>query len=404
MLQLRIEKIVAGGYGLARDEGGVVLVAGALPGETVLADVKASKGTRRGVTREVLTASPDRVEGPSLPTMNLAHATYAAQLRYKRGIVQEALTRLAKLDVEVGEIVPSPREWAYRAVAQYLVKADKLAYREREGHAPVPVDKDPLVIEPLARFTRKLDVWSLDPASEVVLRGSLATGEVLAAVIGDGAPRMYRRAVDELLDAGALGVSLAPPAERRFSKGERLLAGEPTILERFGRFGLSVSATGFAQVNPLAAGRLYEDAAKLAGAGEHLLDLFGGAGGLGMHAASSFGRVTILDTSAEALERGDADAERLQLDNVRFAQGSASEAPDADVVIVDPPRVGLDEATRGAVSLTGASRLVYVSCDPATWARDVRAFTDAGWKLVSATPHDFYPQTSHVEVLSLLTR
>lgn len=339
-----------------------------------------------------------------LPTLNFAHATYGAQLRFKRGIVQEALTRIAKIDGEVGETVPSPREWAYRNTAQYLVTGGRLAYREREGHAPVFVDEDPLVIEPLAEFIARLDVSRLWPARELVLRGSSRSGEVLAALVGEGAPKAFGRAVDALLGAGAVGVSLAPPAGRRFGRGAALLAGEPTVLERYGAYDLSVAATGFAQVNPLAAGELYRAAAGLAGTGGRALDLYGGAGGLGLHLAPQYREVTVLDVAEEALRRGEADAARLGFSHLRFVRGSAARAPNADTIVVDPPRAGLDLEARAALHHNTASRLVYVSCEESTWARDVGELVRGGWDLRHVTPHDFYPQTSHVEVLSLLTR
>lgn len=408
-----VEKLVAGGLGLARDEAGVVLIeGGVLPGEVVTADVQAARGVRRGVLAEVLSASPDRVPDPvRLPTADLAHATLPAQLRFKRDVVREALTRIAKLDADVHDTVPSPREWAYRSTVQYLVRGERLAYRARHTNDAVPVTRDPLAHEAITKLLGRLDVWALDPAREIVLRGSALTGEVLVALVGEHEPRAYRRAVDTLLEAGATGVSLAPPATRRFTRGAKLLSGEPTILERYGRLDLSVSATGFAQINPEAASALYLAAEGLASGdlaggavAGHVLDLYGGAGGLGLHVASRADRVTVLDASPEALARGAADARRLGITNVTFREGDASLAPDADVVIVDPPRIGLDDATRYAVHASGASRLVYVSCDPATWARDVADFVGRGWTLGTVTPYDFYPQTSHVEVLSVLTR
>lgn len=407
--ELQIEKLVSGGLGLARDATGVVLVSGALPGETVLAEVHSGKGVRRGETREVLLASPDRVPAPDLPLFNLstadlAHASYPAQLRYKRGFVQEALERVAKLDGEVGEALPSPRQWAYRASAQYLVRGRTLAYREKGGHRAVPIEHDPLVLPAIADLCARLDVSRLSAARELALRASAHTGEVLAALIGEGPPQAYARAIDALLDAGAAGVSLAPPARRRFARGVTLLAGEPAVLERFAEFDLSVSATGFAQVNPAAAGALYRAAARLAGPGGHALDLYGGSGGLAFHLAPHFERVTVLDLAGEALTRGERDAARLGIENVRFVRGDASQLPPTDVVVADPPRAGLAPEVRTAITASGAGKLVYVSCEESTWARDVGELTRAGWTLEVAAPHDFYPQTSHVEVLSLLTR
>lgn len=411
LLTLEIEKLVAGGLGLARDEGGVVLVRGALPGERVTAAIRQGKGVRQGTVRDILRRSPERVDGPELPTADLAFASYPAQLGYKRAFVEEALSRIAKLRAPVAETVPSPQEWHYRNTAQYLVTPGGLGYRERRGHDARLFEGDPLVMEEIAAIVAKLDPERLDPATEIAFRASRLTGEVVAALIGSGEPRDFLRASDHLLDAGVVGVSLAQPAGKRFSAGVRLIAGESEIQEKFGDVQVSISATGFAQVNPAAAGLAYQRAARLAGTGDHAVDLYGGAGAIARHLSPHFRRVTVLDTSAEALTRGRQDvahsvAAGTGQKNITFRQGDASRLHDigADVLVVDPPRAGLDEAAREAVQDSTADRLVYVSCDPATWARDVGELVRQGWKLGEVTPHDFYPQTSHVEIVSVLER
>ncbi len=412
MMELSIEKVVAGGLGLARTEGGVVLVRGALPGETVRAEVRAGKGVNQGVTREVLTPSPDRVDAPDLPTTDLAHASYAAQLRYKREFVQEAMSRIAKLDARqvdaVGQTVPSPEQWAYRNTAQYLVTPQGLAYRERRSNSALSVDQDPLIMESVAKVIRLLDTSKLEGVQEISLRGSRLTGEVVATLIGPGEPRSYLKAADELLDCGVVGVSLAAPAARRFSAGVQLVAGESEIMEEYGEVQVSVSASGFAQINPEAAGLAYVSAARLAGNGPMAVDLYGGSGAIGRHLAPSFGRVVVLDTDFDALARGRHDIRTAGTRNMTFRDGDAAQlyhsSLQAGVIVVDPPRVGLSEMARDALHDSAALKVVYVSCDPATWARDVGDLIKRGWTLGEVTPHDFYPQTSHVEVVSVLTR
>jgi len=403
---LEIEKLVAGGLGLSRDESGVILVRGALPGEQVTARIRAGRGVRQGVTLEVLRPSPDRVKASELPTADLAHASYSAQLAYKRGFVEEALTRIAKLRRPVGETVPSPREWHYRNTAQYLVTAGGLAYRERRGHEPLVVGKDPLVMEAIQTVMDRLDPGQLDPATEVAFRASRLTGEVVAALIGPGEPRVFLRASDHLMDSGVVGVSLAQPSGKRFGAGVRLIAGESEIQELFGRVQVIVSATGFAQVNPEAAGLAYLRVAELAGSGMHAVDLYGGSGAIGRHLAANFTRVTVLDSSAEALARGRQAVAVSGEHNVTYRNGDAARFSElgTDVIVVDPPRAGLEPEARDHIHDSTADRLVYVSCDPATWARDVGDLTRRGWRLGEVTPHDFYPQTSHVEVISVLDR
>ena len=411
-MELTIEKVVAGGLGLARTEGGVVLVRGALPGETVRADVRAGKGVNQGVTREVLTPSPDRVDAPDLPTTDLAHASYPAQLRYKREFVQEAMSRIAKLSAEqvaaVQETVPSPQEWSYRNTAQYLVTPDGLAYRERRSNSATAAQTDPLVMENIAAVVRVLDTSKLEGVQEISLRGSRLTGEVVATLIAPGEPKAYLKAADELMDCGVVGVSLAAPAARRFSAGVQLVAGESEIQEQYGEVQASVSASGFAQINPEAAGLAYIHAARLAGNGPMAVDLYGGSGAIGRHLAPSFGRVVVLDTDFDALARGRHDIREAGTRNMTFRDGDAAQlyhsSLQAGVIVIDPPRIGLSEMARDALHDSAALKIVYVSCDPATWARDVGDLVKRGWELGEVTPHDFYPQTSHVEVVSVLTR
>ena len=408
LLTLDIEKVVAGGLGLARHEGGVVLVRGALGGERVQARVQEGRGVRQGSVVDIMVPSPERVPAPDLPTTDLAHASYPEQLRIKRGLVTEALSRIAKLAHPVAETVPSPREWHYRNGAQYLVTPGGLAYRQRRGHQAWNFATDPLVIEAVAAVMSKLDVSRLDPAQEIAFRGSLLTGEVVAALIGNGEPKTFLRAADHLLDAGVVGVTLAEAAHRRFTAGLRLITGEASVQEQLGDVQVSLSATGFAQVNPAAAGAAYRLAAHLAGSGSLAVDLYGGSGAIARHLAPNFGKVLVLDSASEALKRGQRDVEASKQGHVVFRRANAdelaAEMPGADAIMVDPPRAGLSPEARGAIMDNAAKTLVYVSCDPATWARDVGELVRGGWALNEVVPYDFYPQTSHAEVVSRLTR
>jgi len=424
-LELKIEKIVTGGYGLARVKteqlplepgttsesearagSQVILVEGALPGETVEAVSIPAKGVLRARVSRVLEASPERVPAENLPpTLNLAHASYQAQLEYKRQFVLESLERIGKVSAEVRPTQPSPDRWHYRTVVQYALEGGRVGYRGRESHNFVALTGDPIASEQIHDLLERLNPKELGEAKEIVLRSSRLTGEVLVALIGEGERSGYGKAAHHLAGVGAAGVSLAPPDKVRFGKGAKLLWGEKTVLEKFGALELSVSATGFAQVNPLAASELYLKALELAGKGQHALDLYGGAGSIGLNLASQFEKVTVLDVSREALERGDRDKARLNIENVEFFEGEAKDMRrDVDLIVLDPPRAGLDKKTLERISASKAQRVIYISCDASTWGRDVGVLTRAGWKVRHVQPWDFYPQTAHVEVLSLLER
>jgi 23S rRNA (uracil1939-C5)-methyltransferase len=405
--RVRIEKLIAGGAGLARTPSGVVLVAGALPDELVEVEIAKKRGTLEGTLRRVIEPSPSRERPPrgTPPTADLAHATYPAQLEYKHGFVQEALERIAKLEFAVLPTEPSPLEWRYRNTAQYMVTPAGIGYRQPNTHRAWLLESDPLVGEVLSDGLAALNGETLEPTLEIALRGSFLTGEVLACLIGKDSPNRYNRAVKHLRDLGVSGVSYAfASLEGRFRAGIEHLWGAETILEQYGDFAVQVSASGFAQVNPLAASNLYRKARDLAGSGKLAVDVYGGSGTLGLHLTTHFQQVQVIEISPEAVARGQSDAARLERTNLHFTRGDASrlEGIFADCIALDPPRAGLSQDVVRSVLLARAPKLLYVSCDPATWARDVAKLVRGGYRLTFAQPWDFYPQTSHVEVLSLL--
>lgn len=406
---MTIERIVKNGLGLARAADGVVIMTpGVLPGEVVRIAVARQRGPSELL--EVLEPSPDRVSlprGASPDTCDLGFASYPAQLAIKREIVRDALSHMGRMAADVEETTPSPEQWEYRTAAQYLLTDHGPAYRARGGAAGRAIRADPLTTPLIADGLSFLNARTLFPATEVALRASLESGEVLAALIGPPPAQDYRDAVQALRDAGVSGVAYAAwDPTGRFRSEVRHLSGRKDTLERFGQVSLTVTATGFAQVNPPAAGLLYERAAELAGSGAEALDLYGGSGGIAFHLAKNFERVTVLEINSQAVERGEADAKRLGLGNVSFVRGDAARLAGLKplVVTVDPPRVGLMPEALQALIASPAARVVAISCDPATWARDVAALVAAGFRLLRVEPFDLYPQTSHVEVLSLLER
>ena len=402
-MQVKIEKIISGGAGLARDAGGVVLVEGALPGETVEIQIHQEKPVRLGRIVQILESSPERIDPlDAPPTLNFAHVRYEAQLRYKQDIVQDALTRIGKDTLQVGATTSSPSKWHYRTVSQYGLTEGHFTYRERGTHDRRPVRSDPVAHDAIDVLLRRLDARKLGGAYEVVFRTSILTGETLAALIGEGTPQDYQKAALYLADHGVHGVMHAKPGKYRFQHGAKLVWGEPSTLETYGKFPLTVMVSSFAQVNPQAASELYLQAAEMAGAGESALDLYGGSGAIGFHLAAQYSKVTVLDINQESLDRGRKDAGRLELKNVKFQRGDARRMTLAySTIVIDPPRAGLTPEVVQILGESKASSLIYISCDPATWARDVKQLAQWGFKLKEAIPWDFYPHTSHVEVLSL---
>ena len=417
--------MVHGGVALARlADGRLALVRGGLPGERVKAELRERAGVLQGDVAEVVDASPHRVRASLHPGLDYSHSAYRYQLELKRSVVEDALSRVQGQPaqgqpaqrVTVSPVTAAPEPWAYRSAvqpavsrsAQGVTQGAALGYRQPQTDTFVALDGDPTANAGLNRVWARLQAQALPKGvRELALRGNDA-GEVLVCLIASASARNYLDAAHGLLGGGIVGVSYAQYDPRgRFRRGTERLAGARSLTQRYGDFDLSVNATSFAQPNPAAATLLYRELARWAGTGAHALELYAGSGVIGLHLAEGFKQVTALELDRSSVLWGERDAKRLGVNNLSFIHADArklTNLPDAELITVDPPRAGLAKAARQAITASGADRLIYVSCDAATWARDVAAFAAAGWRLERAQPFDFYPQTHHIEMLSLLTR
>src|SRR5690625_465560 len=403
--------MVHGGAGLARVPGGrVALVRGGIPGELVRASLTEVKGVLQGEVEEVLEASPDRVEPPEHPGLDYGHIRYSRQQELKAAVVEDALRRApGKPEIQFHPLQPSPLEWAYRNTVQPAVRSRRLGYRVPGSDEVQTLERDPVAFAGINRCWGELLERGLPKGvREVVLRANDG-GDVLVALIATSPQRTLLPFAHELVQAGiAVGVTYARFDPRgRFRGGHERLAGERHILQQYGEHLLSVSVSSFAQPNPAAASLLYRELATIAPRVDTAVELFAGSGGISFHLAPRVGRIEAVEIDRGSVARGEADAARLGIDNVTFRAINARkyELPaNVELIAVDPPRAGLNKETRAQITESGARHLVYVSCDPATWARDVGAFTQDGWRVVFARPYDFFPHTHHVELLSLLSR
>jgi 23S rRNA (uracil1939-C5)-methyltransferase len=411
-MELRLERMVHGGVALARAPGGrLVLVRAGIPGELVRGRVEENSGVLRAEVEEVLEPSDDRLPPPPHPGLDYGHIRYPRQLELKREVVLDALRRaLADQAVmpEVADVRPAPSIWRYRSAVQPVVTPGGLGYRQPGTATPVLVQSDPVANTAVRSAWEELRRRQPPKGvREIAIRGN-DDGECLLALIASSPQRTLLPFAHELLRAGIAGVSYARHDSRgRFRGGSERLAGARRIMQVYGDFDLSVSVSSFAQPNPAAAGLLYRELAALTGEGRHAVELFAGAGAIAMHLAKAFGTVEAVEIDRASVARGRDDAQRLGLDNLHFLAQDArkTELPAGlELIAVDPPRSGLAREIRERIDISSATRLLYVSCDAATWARDVSHFVESGWRIDHARPYDFYPHTHHIELLSLLTR
>ena len=412
---LTIERPVHGGYCLATlPSGQRVLVSGAIPGERVEVAVGERKGVAFASVLAVLDASPERVPTPIHPGLDLGHVALPRQLEWKREVLEDTARRAGvELPQELELPVPSPRDWGYRASVQPAVAArtdsgTELGYRLPGSHELVPLNHDPTANAACDHAWSLLRQQRLPSAvREVVIRGN-EVGEALVTLVATGDGQRLLALAHDLVSAGIHGVALAPFDPRgRFRGGNQRLAGARSLEQRYGTVTLSLSAGSFGQPNPEAAAGLFAMLAAWAPPARHALDLYGGHGVIGMHLAARSQRVTVIDIDRSAIERGRQDAARAgltQVHHVRLDAREVSVPDDVDLIAVDPPRAGLAAITRAEIAASRARTLMMVSCDVATWARDVADFAKRGFVLERVQAFDFQPHTHHLEILSRLRR
>lgn len=412
MPRLQIEKLVAGGMGLARTPLGTALVRGGLPGETVEAELRGRKNHLEGHVTQVLQAHPARYLKALPPSADLP-LEYPEQLPIKQAFVEESLERVAKLSFQVSPIQASPAYSLevglhYRTAAQYaLHPLGGLAYHQPQSNELTRLTHDPLIAEPLQIAFELLSGWPLSNLEEIVLRGSLYEHKVQIGLIG-GRAGFFKKTAQALVQEGIAGVVWGEPSPKgRFRGRVQHLAGAYDLLEAFGEVLSTINVQSFAQVNPKAAGLLFREATQVAGSGRKAVELYAGSGVLSLHLAPYFEEIVAIEINRNAVKRGEADRDRLGATNLVFKQDDArvlARHLPADLVAVDPPRAGLSLEVLGGLIEGQPAQILYIACDPATWARDVGRLVQAGYQLSFVRPYDFYPFTHHVEILSLLSR
>jgi 23S rRNA (uracil1939-C5)-methyltransferase len=382
VLDVRVERILPGGVGLAHAEGATVFVSLAAPGDLARVRVESVRGRAAFASIvEVLEPSGVRAEPPCpyfgrCGGCDFQQLTYEAQLAAKAEIIRDCLRRVAHAEppAEI-EVVPSPEVWRYRSRARWQHDAVRrhLGYYERGSHRVCDVADCPVAAPPVAERLARL--------RGMMSEGTLPQAAEFEAVAGDE------------------GVALDPAVEPLDGREQvRRINGETYRFD----------AGCFFQINHALLGPLVEEGLRGTGeGGDTALDLYSGVGLFTLPLARRFRRVVAVEgnpASAEYARRNLSDA---TLPNARVETSSvgdwlarrADELGRADLVLLDPPRAGAEpEAVRGIIGLRPA-HVSYVSCDPATLARDLRLLLDAGYRIDSLRAFDMFPQTHHVETV-----
>lgn len=431
------------GEGVARHLGFAVFVDGALPGDEVLARVvEVKKNYARARLLRVLKASPHRVT-PGCPVFGrcggcqLQHMAYGEQLRWKARLVRDALARIGHLgDVEVHDTLAAPRLWHYRAKALFPAgpgpRGLAVGLYERGTHRIVEIEscpvQHPLNNQVLAACRDLVLRYGYPPYDQatgsglirhLLARTGTATGQAMAGLVATGdLPRGRLFARELMRRVPALKSVVLNINSRRtnviLGEETRVLGGRPHIEDRLGDLFFRVSARSFFQVNPQQALALYLQAvawAELTGE-ETVLDAYSGTGTITLFMARGARRAIGIEEVPEAVADARRNASLNGLVNVEFLRGRVEEvlaSPRgrtlrAGVVVLDPPRAGAQDAALRAVARLAPRRIIYVSCNPATLARDLALLRDHGYRTLAVQPVDMFPHTTHVEAVARLER
>jgi 23S rRNA (uracil1939-C5)-methyltransferase len=431
---VHVDDLLANGQGVGRDRGLVVFVSGALPGEEARISVDAVKRSYLSAhATEILTPSPDRMPShcpvfPRCGGCQTLHYRYAAQLLWKQRMVKNALERLAGLQgVAVAETVPSVliEQTRYRnkasLVCEFSQTSGRIGFYAARSHRIVPIERCPVLLPWLDDAVHALAGLVESPpvllrgVRHVVLRTGLARESLVMALCSPRERPELTACLPQLRKAipGLSGIvaSWDPPSENAiFGRRFATLWGSQDTVERISGLTFRFGTASFFQINSSMLERIAADMlAELRGA-KRIVDLYCGVGTFAVLAGKRGTTATGVESSPAAVDEAAENAARNGVANAAFECATAAEAvagsrgrsllEGADAVILDPPRRGCEPEVLHALARHGVPRVLYLSCNPATLARDARTLADSGYRLRRATPFDMFAFTGHVEILS----
>ncbi len=395
--------IAFGGEAIARAEGKAIFTLYAMPGDVAEVEITEDKGRfARARLAQLITPAPERITPPCkhfgvCGGCHWQHVAYEMQLEYKSQIVREQLQRLGGIaEPPVKPTIGMGEPWHYRNNIQFHVAPNgKLGFMAIKSNRVIPIDECHILTPPVEALWRELDL-ELEDLVEVTLRGSAQTDERLVALRldSDEAPEaeidLPVNCVVQLADD-----SLA------------VLSGDEFFHELLGGQSFRVSADSFFQVNTVQAERLLQLVLQAVKSEKppRVLDAYCGVGTFAVALAAQVERVVGIEIAPSAVRDARVNVQRFA--NIAIHEGTVEKVLPAlsetfDIVVLDPPREGCAPPVLDALIARKIPRIVYVSCDPSTLARDVKRLVAAGYTLQSVQPLDMFPQTFHIETVAVL--
>jgi len=436
------------GQAVGRSEGMVVYVLGPLPGERARVRIESVKAKYAVADLiELLDRSADRVD-PFCPVFGVCggcqvqHLAYPAQLQWKRGLVENALRRLGGIpDADVRPPVGMTHPRAYRNKMALVVTRPegansgaptddgvRFGFYAARTHDVVPIEHCPIVAEQLDRTIVGLWEAAADPATarafagarHVIARAGLSSGEGVVSVstlrASGSLPGVAAALAAKLPGTVGISNSFEPPSENAvMGRRQATVYGDPEMHEEIDGVRFRVSPASFFQVNSEMVGKIFAYLKPPAAAAARVIDLYCGAGTFALFFAKAGARVVGIEENPHAVREAKHNAalngveERTafvsgRVDATLRSKFGADALAASDLVFLDPPRKGSDEATLDALVRARVPQIWYLSCNPATLARDVAQLVAGGYRLGTVQPFDMFPQTGHIEALAALHR
>jgi len=434
------------GAGIGKLDGYIWFVKDALIGDKIEASamkMKKNYGFARLV--RVIEPAPGRVEAKcpvarACGGCQMQELDYAEQLKFKEKKVYNHLKRIGGLEnIPMEPIIGMEHPWRYRNKAQFPIGTGKDGYPVAgfyagRTHSLIPVpgldcmlgcEENKILLSIVLTFMREFKISAYDEnlhkglVRHVLLRKGFASGELMVCLVINGSKLPHAEVlVERLKAAGVASVSLSVNKEKtNVIMGLEIinLYGPGYITDKIGNIEYRISPLSFYQVNPVQTERLYGTALEFAdlSGGETVWDLYCGIGTISSFLAQKAGKVYGVEIIPEAIDDARANAERNGIKNVEFFVGKAEEVlPEqyeknqiyADVIVVDPPRKGCDSVCLDTILKMAPKKVVYVSCDSSTLARDVKYLCENGYEVKRVRPVDMFPMSGHVETVCLLSK
>ncbi|HVA37787.1 MAG TPA: 23S rRNA (uracil(1939)-C(5))-methyltransferase RlmD [Candidatus Dormibacteraeota bacterium] len=436
---LSLTDLLANGQGVGRAGGMVVFVSGALPGERVRVRISSLKANYAvGELLDVLVRSPQRTEAfcpvfGACGGCQVQHLAYPAQLHWKRNMVTNAFKRIAGVEAQVSETIGMLFPRAYRNKMSLVVQERSgeryaLGFYQPRSHDVVPIEACPIVLPQLDGYVRNLAAMAHSAGAAAIFRGvrhvvaraGRALGHAVVSLTTERPAEHLDRAASQLLAAlpGVVGLqnSFEPASQNAvMGRRQRTIWGQPEMEEAIEGIRFRVSAASFFQVNSEMVGQIFRFISSGLTKPRRIVDLYCGAGTFSIFFARLGCTVFGVEESAHAIDEARANAALNGVERAtEFAVGRVEEAlreprarealRAASIAFLDPPRKGVEAAALEALAAARVPNVWYLSCNPATLARDVAQLHAAGYEIGIVQPFDMFPQTGHVEVLCTLWR